>query len=527
MKNWKKVKLGSLLTESKIVSENPNTNKRLRVKLNVLGIEKRPITKDKKGATKYYIRKSGQFIYGKQNLHKGAFGIVPHELDGFESSSDIPAFDIDDSCHPEWIFYFFKKGNFYLKLETLAKGVGSKRINPKQIFELDIYLPTKQEQENIINEIHAAELNYKKLEKELLLQQKNLTKLRKSILQDAIRGKLTKDWRKQNQTIESINKLQKQIESKKKLFIKEKKIKIPKPLPKIQKEEFPFNIPVSWEWSRLKSIGHIIGGGTPSKRNFNYWNGNIPWISPKDMKRDYIYESQDYITMEGVNNSSANLIPEGSLLIVARSGILKRTIPIAINKVKCTVNQDLKVLIPYIPNMNEYIRLGLKGMESILLKDFVKYGMTVHSLKYSEFELLPFPLPPIEEQKEISKKVKKLNINCDNLENEINSNRENSEKLLQSIFSKLLGDENNVLVDQKSPKILKKNSLREIRYNSKTTLMDLVKLLKENGPLHAEDLWRMSKFPSDIDAFYAELKKQIEQEKTIKEGAEKGYLELV
>ena len=124
MKNWKKVKLGSLLTESKIVSVNPNPDKRIRVKLNVLGVEKRPLTKDKKGATKYYIRRAGQFIYGKQNLHKGAFGIVPEELDGYESTSDIPAFDIDESCYSEWIFYFFRKNNFYLKLEDLAQGVG-------------------------------------------------------------------------------------------------------------------------------------------------------------------------------------------------------------------------------------------------------------------------------------------------------------------------------------------------------------------------------------------------------------------
>ena len=147
MKDWKKVKLGSLLTESKVASKTPDVHKRITVKLNVQGVEKRPATSDKVGATKYYVRSVGQFIYGKQNLHKGAFGIVPSELDGFESSADIPAFDVDDSCYPEWIFYFFKKGNFYLKLEALAKGVGSKRIHPSQIFSLDIYLPEKKRTE--------------------------------------------------------------------------------------------------------------------------------------------------------------------------------------------------------------------------------------------------------------------------------------------------------------------------------------------------------------------------------------------
>src|SRR3989339_91575 len=90
----KTIKLGQLWEESKVVSENPNSEKRIKVKLNVQGVEKRPDKNDQKGATKYFIRKVGQFIYGKQNLHKGAFGVIPKELDNFESSSDIPAFDI-------------------------------------------------------------------------------------------------------------------------------------------------------------------------------------------------------------------------------------------------------------------------------------------------------------------------------------------------------------------------------------------------------------------------------------------------
>ena len=211
MKDWKTVKLGSLLTESKIVSEKPNADKRISVRLNIQGVEKRPLAKEKKGATKYFIRKAGQFIYGKQNLHKGAFGIVPQELDGFESSSDIPAFDIDKSCYPEWVFYFFKKGAFYLKLESLAKGVGSKRIHPKQIFELDIFLPSKEEQRKVLDEIEKAEIKNQELIKEIESQEENITRLRESILQDAVQGKLTKDWRQHNPNIVPASDLLKKI----------------------------------------------------------------------------------------------------------------------------------------------------------------------------------------------------------------------------------------------------------------------------------------------------------------------------
>ena len=124
----KTIKLGQLWKESKIESTNPDSDKRIKVKLNVQGVEKRPDKNDQKGATKYFIRKAGQFIYGKQNFHKGAFGIVSKELDNFESSSDIPAFDIIEGCSPEWLFYYFKQGDFYRELEKYSKGTGSRRL---------------------------------------------------------------------------------------------------------------------------------------------------------------------------------------------------------------------------------------------------------------------------------------------------------------------------------------------------------------------------------------------------------------
>jgi len=118
-------------------------------------------------------------------------------------------------------------------------------------------------------------------------------------------------------------------------------------------------------------------------------------------------------------------------------------------------------------------------------------------------------------------------LHCDNLNQAILLSKEDSEKLIQTVLNDLLGNENNVIANKMPIKKIERVPSREIKYNSKTTLMDLVKLLQENGKLHAEDLWKMSKYPNDIDAFYAELKKQIELAKTIKESSEKGYLELI
>jgi len=515
MKNWGKVKLGSLLTESKVVSEIPNTDKRISVRLNVQGVEKRPIAKDKKGATKYYIRKAGQFIYGKQNLHKGAFGIVPKELDGFESSLDIPAFDVNDSCYPEWIYYFFLKGNFYLKLEGIAKGVGSKRIHPKQIFGLDIYLPTKEEQKRIIEEIKNAEANNQELVKEIQFQEDHLIKLRKSILQDAVQGKLTKDWRKQNLTIGSAKELLKIIKAEKEQLTRKKIIRKEIPLAPIAKEETTFEIPASWEWCRLGDVVLLKSGQDLKPNEYSDTEEvGIPYITgASNLQNGKIVINRWTIVPKSIAN-------KGDLLLTCKgSGVGK---------------------MGWLEEESAHIARQIMAIRT--LKISINYVKIILDIKASDFKsnatgLIPgidrktvlktiVPLPPIEEQEEIISKLNLMQSDLNILEHHIISSKDNSIKVIDSVIIELLGSENNVLVSNQSVKEVNETFSREIKYNSKTLHMDLVKLLNENGKLHAEDLWKMSIYPDDIDAFYAELKEQVEQKKTIKESKEKGYLEL-
>lgn len=104
----------------------------------------------------------------------------------------------------------------------------------------------------------------------------------------------------------------------------------------------------------IEDVCQFKGGGTPSKAKPEYFTGNIPWVSPKDMKSLYINTSIDKITQDAIENSSASLIPKGSVLMVVRSGILKNKLPVAINTVDVTINQDMKaftskkVLAPYL-----------------------------------------------------------------------------------------------------------------------------------------------------------------------------------
>jgi type I restriction enzyme S subunit len=156
------------------------------------------------------------------------------------------------------------------------------------------------------------------------------------------------------------------------------------------------------------------------------------------MWTELVSDTEMKVTKKAIAESSTNLIPVGSLLIVGRSGILKRKLPVAINKVECTVNQDMKVLIPYLVSMNRFLQLMLFGLEGIVLKDFVKFGMTVHSLKYSEFAGMPIPLPPLSEQNRIVKKLEQLMQLCDKLQANIQESREQNELLLQQVLREAL-----------------------------------------------------------------------------------------
>ncbi|MBP8885836.1 MAG: restriction endonuclease subunit S [Flavobacterium sp.] len=536
MKNWEKVKLGTLLTESKIISQNPNPDNRIRVKLNLMGIEKRPLTKDKKGATKYYIRKAGQFIYGKQNLHKGAFGIIPEELDGFESSLDIPAFDVDQSCYPEWIYYFFRKSDFYLNLENLAKGVGSKRIQPKQIFDLEIYLPTKKEQRKILDEIEKSKSNNQELLDEIQLQEVNLIKLRQAILQDAISGKLSEEWRKLNLGVEPANHLLKKIKAEKEGLIKQKKIKTEKKLHIITPDIIPFEIPENWVWCRMQNILKDIRYGTSKK--CDYGLGDSPVLRIPNIKNGKIDLSDLKSTNLSVKELKDLSLEEGDLLIIRSNGsknLVGRSAVIA----DIGVGYSFAGYLIRINIFKKFIDSSYiySVLESPMTRMAIEFPLTtsseVKNINSIEISKLVIPIPPLEEQKIIVTNISKLLSRCDEIEKEIFINKEISEKLIQSVLNELLGDENNILIKKNKIKNIKETTSREIKYNNKTVKMELVELLKINGRLHAEDLWRMSKHynieneSESIDKFYTDLKEQIENEKKIREVVnEKGYLEL-
>ena len=112
------------------------------------------------GATQYYRRRAGQLIYGKQNFHNGAIGIVPISLDKGITSKDIPSFDIDEmKCNSVYLLAQLQSPQYYKPAEALATGTGSKRLKEETFLKMPIVLPNKREQDNIAVLIHRASMN--------------------------------------------------------------------------------------------------------------------------------------------------------------------------------------------------------------------------------------------------------------------------------------------------------------------------------------------------------------------------------
>jgi type I restriction enzyme S subunit len=150
----------------------------------------------------------------------------------------------------------------------------------------------------------------------------------------------------------------------------------------------------------------FFSGGTPNKGKEEYWRGNIPWFSPKDIKNFNLTISQDCISEAAIQDSATRLIETGTILVVGRSGVLAHTLPVGIVRQPSTFNQDIKAIVPDASYDSEFVALYLKARQEYVLKDGVKRGPTVHSLVADFIENIEIPQISIAKQRQIAARLK-------------------------------------------------------------------------------------------------------------------------
>lgn len=264
-----------------------------------------------------------------------------------------------------YLFYYcISQKNVFIE-----KGKGGAQPNISQIIlkQHPIPLPPLSEQQRIVERIEEL---FAKLDeaKERLQEVADSFAVRKAaILHKAFTGELTKQWRRENGVRDE-----------------------------------------SWEEKKLGEVGFWLGGGTPSTSREEYWeNGNILWITSKDMKSAVIEDTLMKVNEIGVKNSSANYIEKPALLVVMRSGILRRTFPVAMVKKPFTVNQDLKAIIPDKDDL-EFLYWMLLSNEQRILDTCMKNGTTVESINSNALKDLTFKCPTLPEQHEIVRLIDDL-----------------------------------------------------------------------------------------------------------------------
>jgi len=174
------------------------------------------------------------------------------------------------------------------------------------------------------------------------------------------------------------------------------------------------SVPGTWRWTRLGNLGAIVGGGTPRSDNPDYFaDDGIPWLTPADLngfKGMRISQGRRFLTKLGLENSSAQLLPVGSVLFSSRAPIGY----VAITGTELATNQGFKSCVPYIQETNEFLYYYL--MSAAVRIDREASGTTFREVSGKVVCQIPVPLPPLAEQKRIVAKAEELMALCDRLE---------------------------------------------------------------------------------------------------------------
>ncbi|HDV2854879.1 TPA: restriction endonuclease subunit S, partial [Escherichia coli] len=332
-----------------------------------------------------------------------------------------------------------------------------------------------------------------------------IKKLRELILELAVRGKLVP----QDPNDEPASELLKRIAAEKAELVKQGKIKKQKPLPEISEEEKPFELPEGWEWVTLATVGEIVGGGTPKSDNPQFWAKNgIKWITPADLyglKGKYITSGARDISPAGLSNSSARLMPKGSVLFSSRAPIGY----VAIADAELSTNQGFKSCVPYIKESAEYIYYFL--LASAKKIDAEARGTTFKEVSGAIVSKILLPLPPLSEQLKIVSRANELMSLCDQLEQQSLTSLDAHQQLVESLLGTLTDSQNAEELAENWTRISEHFDTLFTTEASVDALKQTILQLTVMGKLVPQD-------PNDEPA--SELLKRIAQEKAqlVKEG---------
>ncbi|WP_163536298.1 restriction endonuclease subunit S [Gracilibacillus sp. YIM 98692] len=327
--------------------------------------------------SKKVVFKAGDVLYGKLRPY-----LNKHAIANFEgiASTDI-------LIYRSRFIESNKLLDKYLGLPLVVKyanenssGINLPRISPKKMNRLPIPLPPLEEQDKINNRIEKL-INKIDRAEQLIKEAKETFELRRAaILDKAFCGKL------------GTNKGHEMVSD---TLSKNSDISL--------NDNTPYDIPDNWLWVKTKSIAKWGSGGTPSRKKSEYYNGEIPWLKTGELRDNFIVDSKEKITEDAIKNSSAKLFPKGSVAVAMYGATIGRT---GIFGIDASTNQACAVGIPEESVDPEYMFYYFQSQKQRLIER--GKGGAQPNISQTIIKDFPFPLPPLEEQKRITQKVKSM-----------------------------------------------------------------------------------------------------------------------
>ena len=157
-----------------------------------------------------------------------------------------------------------------------------------------------------------------------------------------------------------------------------------------------------WKWIRLGDACNFIGGGTPSKEQKQFWGGDIPWASVKDVKGEFLNSTQNTITKIGLESSASNVAEQGDVILITRISPGKTII----SNIRTAINQDLKVAKPKFKTTSKFMSYYFRAFEREIVKK--SSGTTVLGITLNNLNELPIPVLDFETQQAIVSKIEEL-----------------------------------------------------------------------------------------------------------------------
>jgi type I restriction enzyme S subunit len=442
MSKWKKVKIGDLLLRSKIPIDIEDTEeyKRVTIRIKHQGVSLRDIEIGKKiGTKKQFVLKSGQFLMSKIDARYGAFGIAGDDVDDAIITGNFWAYDINSSLTTvEWINKYTNSPAFYDLCERASSGVTHRRyLNEQTFLNHELYIPSIDEQSKILFSNREKTLLLNNLENELNKQEKYVSQLKQAVLQEAIAGQLTAEWRTQNPMQKGnpdtdAAALLAKIKSEKQRLIADGKLKKEKPLAEIAIDEIPFSIPDNWVWCSLVEIAEGFEYGSSTK---SLDSGKVPVLRMGNLQSGLV-DFKNLVYTNDDDEIEQYALSYGDLLFNRTNS---REL---VGKTSLFLCNEKMIYAGYLVR---YKMLGTISfhyanyvMNSQLHRDWC-YAVKIDAIGQSNINAtklrsFPFPLPPLAEQKAIVEKVDKLMNIIDRLEQQIKHRKQLAEDLMQTVL---------------------------------------------------------------------------------------------